>query len=307
MKVIFGLNKLKKFKKPVVALGVFDGVHLGHRKILKSASAKARSIKGTSIALTFWPHPQKEESLYSLEHRLRLIRELGIDVCIVVNFNKSFAGISADSFVKNILGKKIRAAQVYVGRNFRFGKNAEGDVRTLKRLSAVYNYKLKIFRVMRTHNQPISSTYIRSLIKKGRLPAARRLLSRPVAVLGTVARGMRIGRKLGFPTANINPHHEVIPPKGVYAVRIIFEAKSFYGTCYIGSKPTLNRRNKKLYIEAHIFNLRKNIYAKFLEIQFIKKLRVDKKFPSLDTLAKQIQIDTLQTKRLFSLPFVLPQ
>jgi len=299
MKVIYGINKIKKYRKPVVALGVFDGVHRGHRNILKGAARRARSIKGTSVVLTFWPHPQKEKSLYSLEHRLRLIRELGIDVCVVINFNKRFAKILASGFVKNILYKKIGASLVCVGRNFRFGKNGEGDVNTLRRLSVLCNYKLKVFRVMRTHNQAISSTYIRSLIRKGNLDAAKELLCRPVAVLGTVTSGMRIGRKLGYPTANIDPHHEVIPPKGVYAVRVIFEAKLFYGTCYIGTKPTLKPHNKKIYIEVNIFNLNKNIYAKFLEIQFIKKIREDKKFNSLPGLAKQIKLDSLKARRLF--------
>ncbi len=299
MKIVSGLKQMKKFKKPVVALGVFDGVHRGHRNILQAAVRKARSMKGTSIVLTFWPHPQKKENLYSLEHRLRLFEELGIDVSLVINFNQKFARISAADFIRNILFPKLRPYYVYVGRNFRFGKNAEGNFQTLKGLSQECNFKLKVFPVARVNNQPISSTYIRRLIKKGKLHTAKRLLSRPVSILGTVMRGISLGRKLGFPTANINPHHEVIPPKGVYAVKVILQNKKFNGLCYIGSKPTFKIKNTK-HIEVFIFNFKKNIYGKYLEIQFRQKIRKEKKFDSPASLAKQVLKDIKTNQDIFT-------
>jgi len=299
MKVIYGVNKIRKFRKPVVALGVFDGVHRGHINILKGAVKKAGSIKGTSMVLTFWPHPQKEESLYSLEHRLRLISELGIDVCIVINFNQKFAKISAIDFIKNILFKKIHAHYIYVGKNFRFGKNAEGDFKTLVGLSKIYNFKIKVFGVIKIRNRPISSTYIRTLIKKGRLVLARKLLTRPVSILGTVIRGVSLARKLGFPTANINPHHEVIPPHGVYAVRIIFNGRKFNGICYIGCRPTFLSKSEN--VEVYIFNFNKNIYGKYLEIQFLREIREEKRFASASSLIEQIKKDILTSQRMFSL------
>lgn len=300
MKVIYGLKQIKKYRKPVIALGVFDGVHQGHREILEGIVRKARNIKGTSLALTFWPHPQKEESLYSLEHRLRLINELGVDICIVINFNQKFAKISAVDFIKDILFKKIHANYIYVGKNFRFGKNAEGNAKILDELSKKYNFKLKIFEVIEIKNKPISSTYIRTLIKKGKLSLAQKLLTRPVSILGTVIKGNLLGRRLGFPTANINPHHEVIPPQGVYAVRVIFNDKKFKGVCYIGTKPTFESGNKKIHIEVHIFNFNKKIYGKYVEIQFVKNIRTDKKFDSLARLAQQIKKDVILAKRVFS-------
>jgi len=300
MKVIRGLSRIKKFKKPVVALGVFDGVHLGHRKILDAAVDKARRIKGTSMAVTFWPDPHKEQSLYSLEHRLRLMASIGIKVCIVIKFNQKFSRISAEDFIRDILVKKIGAQYIYVGRNFRFGKQAGGDFKTLDKFSSCYNFKLKVFDIIKIHNRPVSSTYIRRLIIKGKLDSARKLLSRPVSILGTVIRGSFLATRLGFPTANINPHHEVLPPSGIYAVSVILNQRNFKGVCYIGSKPTFNPGIEK-YIEVHMFNFNQDIYGKHLEIQFIKKIRNDRKFSSPQALAKQVKKDIDSGKHIFSL------
>jgi len=305
MKVIYGINKIKKFKRPVVALGVFDGVHLGHRRILEEAVCKARLIKGTSIVITFWPHPQGEESLYSLEHRLRLLKELSIDICIVIKFSKAFSRISAQDFVKDILVEKIGVQYVYVGKNFRFGRFAKGDWRLLKNLSDVYNFKLRIFDVIKIAHHAISSTYIRRLITNGDLGRAQKLLTRPVSVLGTVIKGVSLGHRLGFPTANINPHHEVIPPQGVYAVRIIFNREEFNGVCYIGTRPTftaqyiIHNTQSLNNIEVYIFNFNKNIYGRYLEIQFIKKIRNERKFNNSSALAAQIKKDLFATQNYF--------
>lgn len=325
MKVIYGINKIRKFRKPVVALGVFDGVHLGHRRILKATVDKARSIKGTSMVISFWPDPHREKSLYSLEHRLRLIGAIGIDVCVVIRFNKEFSRISAEDFIRDILINKIAARYIYVGRNFRFGKQARGDFKTLNKLSRIYNFRLKAFDIIKINKQPISSTYIRRLITKGKLNAAAKLLSRPVSVLGTVIRGTSLASRLGFPTANINPHHEVLPPSGVYAVSAIFNNKKFKGVSYIGTRPTFSRQGgiprrfptilsglrlyvgdvggkhqKQKHIEVYIFNFKKNIYGKYLEIQFIRKIRNERKFNSPQSLVQQIKKDIAQTRKIFS-------
>lgn len=299
MRVIYGLNQIKRFKKPVVAIGVFDGLHQGHREILKATVTKARRLKGTSIVLTFYPHPQKEKSLYSLEHRLRLITRLGIDVCIIIKFNKKFANISAVDFIKNILIKRINAHYVYVGKNFSFGRNAEGNFKTLEKLSKIFGFRLKVFKVVKTKNKTVSSTYIRDLIKKGQLAAAQKLLTRPVSILGTVIKGGSLAKKLGFPTANIDPHHEIIPPSGVYAVRVILNNKKLNAICNIGVRPTFKPSDER-HIEVHIFNFQKNIYGKYLEIQFIKKIRAERKFASMQSLGRQIKKDIRITQEIFS-------
>lgn len=299
MEIIYGINKIRKINKPVLAMGVFDGVHRGHKEILSAAIDKAREIKGTSIALTFWPHPQKEGSLYSLEHRLRLIAELGIDLCIVVNFSRHFAKIKAEDFIKDVLVDKIRVKYLYVGEDFKFGKDTRGDLALLNNLGRVYGFKAKGLQIIKFGAKPISSTLIRTLIKNGEIKKAQNLLDRPVSILGTVIRGTALGRILGFPTANIDPHHEVIPAPGIYAVRIILERNKFNGACYIGKRPTVSSRDN-VSVEVYIFNFHKNIYGKYLELQFVKKIRSDKKFSSLALLAEQIKKDVICARKILA-------
>jgi riboflavin kinase/FMN adenylyltransferase len=300
MRVFHGIAGVRPFRKAVVALGVFDGVHRGHLVVLKSAVRTAHSIKGESVVLTFDPHPQKESSLYSLDHRLRLFEDLGVDACIVMGFTKSFSSMPAEEFIKRILRDKIGASYVYVGENFRFGKLAEGDPKTLKDNAKSCGYKLKSFRVLKHNGSPISSTHIRRLIRAGDLKKAARLLGRPVSILGSVARGDYLGRKIGFPTANINPHHEVVPAPGIYAVKVALEGKTFAGVCYIGARPTVDTQ-KLMRIEVHIFGFKRNIYGKSLEIKFIRKLREDRKFPNLALLTRQIKSDVLTARKALSL------
>lgn len=307
MQVRHGLSRIKGFRRPVaVALGVFDGVHAGHRVILRSTVAQARRISGISVVITFWPHPCRQASLYSLEHRLRLIETTGIDVCIVVPFTRRFSRISASDFIEKILCSRIGARYVYVGRNFRFGRKAEGSVGLLRRYAQRCCFAVKAFDVVKVGRKPVSSTLIRSLIRAGDLASAKKLLTRPVAILGTVIKGISAGRRLGFPTANIDPHHEIIPPCGVYMVYVIIEEKKYRGVCYIGKPAAFLRKERKISetrcspdIEVHIFNFKKNIYGKDLEIQFVRKIRESKEFNSAFSLITQIKADILNARRLF--------
>jgi len=313
MKVVSGYQDVKRYKKPLVALGVFDGMHRAHTHILKDLVVQSQRRGGTSVVVTFSPHPQGRKSLYSLEHRLRLMRGLGINICIVIRFNKKFSRVPAEDFVKDILVDKIRAHEIYVGANFKFGRGAKGDVRVLKRLSRIHNFRLRVFKVIKQKNKVISSTRVRKVIAQGKLKTAQDLLSRPVTVLGTVIRGDSLATHLGFPTANIDPHHEVLPPNGVYAIKGMLSKQRLRGVCYIGTKPTLKarmkdiRKRRKKYIETYLFNFRKNLYGRYLEIEFIKKIRKEKKFNSLASLVKQVRKDILAAKELFSSATIPPQ
>lgn len=304
MKTYFGLNKVKKFRKAVVALGVFDGVHIGHRHILRQCASQARRINGTSVVVTFYPHPQGQLSLYSLKHRLRLIEELGVDVCIVINFTRHFAQISALDFMQKILMDKIGARFIFVGKNFRFGKRAAGEIKLLEKFSTFYGYKVISSGVIKKDDKPVSSTYVRALITSGKLIQAQKLLQRPVTVYGTVIRGISLARKIGFPTANINPHHEIMPPPGVYAVEIIFDKKNYQGVCNIGKRMVTIHQQRDKYVEVHIFNFSRNIYGKDLEILFVKKIRQEMDFSGaadfLGYAAGQIKKDIQAAKNIFS-------
>jgi len=294
MKVIYGISRIRRFRKPVVCLGVFDGVHLGHRQIINAAVKKSKEIKGTSIVITFWPHPQKENTLYSLRHRLRLIAELGVKVCVVIRFNSAFARITAKDFIKDFLIKRIGAHYIFVGRDFRFGFNAAGSAKMLKSFADAGFFKLVLFNVVKIGGRKISSTYIRRLIKTSKLNQARCMLSRPVSVFGRVIKGFGRSSRLGFPTANINPHQEVIPPSGVYACRVLLGKRKFYGACFISKK------NKPARLEVHIFDFHKDIYNQELEIQFIKKIREVRKLKSDEELIELIKKDINTCRRLFS-------
>ncbi|MDD2752513.1 MAG: riboflavin biosynthesis protein RibF [Candidatus Omnitrophica bacterium] len=308
MKIINGISKIKKFPRPVVALGIFDGVHLAHRKIIQDAVKQAAAIKGTSLVVTFWPHPRGAHSLYSLNHRLNLIAELGIQVAVVIKFDRKFSQLSAQDFIENILVKKIGAKYIFVGDNFHFGRYATGDIKLLKKFSQIYSFRLKTYKIIYYRHQPISSTFIRGLIKKGNLAGAKKLLFRRVSVLGTVIHGTSLARKFGFPTANLNPHHEVLPPPGVYLVSVFFQDKKFNAVCYIGPKPTFiaprakMKLEKDTHIEVHIFNFSGDLYGKDLELQFLRKLRGAKKFGNTAALITQVNKDIKTAKQRFSHP-----
>ncbi len=301
MEVFYSLSQLKQYPKPAVAIGVFDGLHRAHRHIIRSALKRSRATGGTALVVTFYPHPRGKESIYSLEHRLKLIEELGVDACLVIRFTRAFSLLKAGDFLEKIIIKKIRAESLFVGKDFRFGRNAEGNIALLRAYARQGCYGLKVFDVIKISGRVVSSTFIRSLILAGRLTQAKRLLIHPVSVLGRVVRGDGVATRLGFPTANVCPHHEILPPAGIYAVKIIWQDTVLKGVCYIGRKPTFQHHpGNRLHVEVHILGFSRDIYGEYLEVQFIKKIRNDKKFPSPQALGLQISRDIAQVKAFFT-------
>lgn len=297
MRIIHGIRSIGRFRRPVVALGVFDGVHAGHRAIISFCVKHARAVGGTSVVVTFWPHPGRQEHLYSLSHRLRLIAELGVDVCVVIRFTASFRKRSPGAFIREFLAGRLGAYLVCVGENFRFGYRAQGTADELLRQSRALGFQARVFRVKRVRGVRVSSTLIRSCIRAGNLARASRLLGRPVSIFGTVVHGRGYGTRLGFPTANIHPHHEIVPAAGVYAVRVMLKEKMMRGVCYIGPVPHFLRRASDASraaagaVEVHIFNFHRMLYGRDIEVQFLKRIRPRLEFSEPGALRTRIRQD----------------
>lgn len=304
MKIFYSLNNfLKKgvlSKQFALTIGMFDGVHCAHQKVIKTLVKEAKRRRLASVLVTFDPHPanvlrpsKKVPMLISLKHRLGLLEGMGIDCAIVLRFNRRLSRMSAEGFIKKLFGG-IRIKEVTVGEKFFFGRNRQGSLEDLKKLRSFYGYRLSVIKAFKTGGKTVSSTRIRKLILDGKFEKASRLLSRPVSVFGTVIRGYRRGRIIGYPTANINPHHEAVPPSGVYAVRIKLEGRPHTGILNIGVRPTFMRgscEDAEPTIEVHIFGFNEAIYGREIDIAFVKKIREEKKFRDTACLGKQIKRD----------------
>jgi len=289
--------------KIVASIGIFDGVHRGHQKILARLVKEAAKHKSKSLVVTFEPHPREVLNpgsrvalLTSLQHRLDLIKGLGIDFLLVVKFTKSFSRIKAEDFINAFLVSGINIKTIVVGANFLFGARRKGDFRLLKKASKKFGFRLIGVKPLKIGSIYVSSTNIRKKIQKGDLKDASKMLGRPVTVFGTVIKGRSIGRKIGFPTANIDPHHEAIPPSGVYAVNVRLDKRIFAGILNIGTRPTFGRKSPPV-IELHIFNYNKNLYGKDIKVIFKVKIRNERKFPSIESLRRQIEKDIQFAKR----------
>lgn len=311
MKVVHGIKNLKEsIRGSVVTIGVFDGVHIGHKRVIDKAVSRARELRLESVVLTFDPHPAKMleprpsvPSLISLDHRIRLIGALGVDTLVVVKFTRKLAALSPERFVKDVLVRRLGAKCVYVGENFYFGAGAKAGVNKLKRIAAVFGVEVAEVQAVKVRGRIASSSLARALISKGDLDAASKILGRPVSVLGTVVRGSRLARELGYPTANINPHHEAIPPAGVYAVKVRLDKSYYKGVLNIGVRPTFYApRDRETEIEVHIFNFKNNIYGRDIEVFFIKKIRDEFEFEGRGALIDRIKLDEKTARAILLRP-----
>jgi riboflavin kinase / FMN adenylyltransferase len=325
MKVI-SLNGRSKpcLKKTCAAIGIFDGVHRGHRYLIKQMLATARRLGAQPIVITFFPHPahvfQPKKNKYSLEYltslqdRFRLLSDLGIAACLVVRFNRSFAEIQPQKFIKDILVKELGVKAVFVGNDFRFGKDRSGDIALFQKLAPQYGYEMHAVSALKQGGAVISSTRIRQLVETGQLNEAARLLGRAVAISGTVVKGSERGKSLGFPTANVDylkgtvpwssrgqsPSTTILPPRGVYVVKVLLGKKEYPAIANIGTRPSFEKQISKLYLEVHILDFSRNIYGKHLEVEFLKKIRNEKKFPGPQALIRQIQKDEALARQYFA-------
>ena len=302
MKIYNNLNISRKHKDSVIAIGNFDGIHLGHQKVIAQAKQKAKKQKLPFGLITFEPMPImffnskiKNYRINSLAQKKVQLEKFKLDFLIIIKFNKLFSLLSAEQFIKKILYKKIKSKYVFVSRNFKFGKRRQGNINTLKKFHNLYGFKTMITYPLKNSKRIISSSLIRRKISLGKITKANQLLGRKWSVKGKVIKGKRRGRKIGFPTCNIKLNDYIVPKLGVYSVIVKTNYFKKKGIANIGYRPTFNGQN--LLLEVNIFGINKNLYNKEVNVKFIKFIRSEKKFKDLEQLKKQIKIDIVQAKK----------
>ena len=289
-----------------VTIGTFDGLHLGHRRVIEAVISSARESGGVSIVITFDPHPRSIFGTYeypllltSTEHKIRLLEQTGLEKCIIIKFTPEFADITAGEFI-DILNQKLELKKIILGHNSGFGKKREGSVSFVRAAAEKLGFELEVIAPVEIEGVQISSTLIRKYIHSGELELAAECLGRKFQTLGTVVKGDTLGRKLGYPTANIDPHNEVIPPSGVYAVRVALEGKKYTGILNIGYRPTIKGdQPMSQAVEVHIFDFEGDIYGRDIEITYEKWIREETRFPNKKDLVAQIKKDEIIAKKLF--------
>ena len=302
MIVYRNLNIKKKHKDAIIAIGNFDGLHIGHQKVLSEAKRKAKKLKLKFGLVTFEPVPTmffnkniRNHRINSLNQKIYFLNKIKLDFLVVINFNKIFANLSAEAFIKKILFTKLESKYIFISRNFRFGKKRFGDIKTLKNFEKKYSYKTVITSPHTKKNKIISSSLIRRFIHRGRVQEATKLLGRPWCIEGEVIKGEQRGRKIGFPTCNIKLSSYITPKLGVYSVWVQINKLKKRGIANIGYKPTFN--GKSLLLEVNIFGIKKNLYKKILKVSFIKFIRSEKKFKNINQLKTQIKKDIISAKK----------
>ncbi|MBI3019541.1 MAG: bifunctional riboflavin kinase/FAD synthetase [Deltaproteobacteria bacterium] len=305
MKIYSSSSRVKNHHSPVVAIGNFDGVHLGHKKIFKEVIHKAKKIRGTSVVYTLYPPPSRvlhpktaAPQMNTLEERLTLIQNQGIDITVVEKFDRTFSQKTAEQFFQEIVVQNLKTKILYVGYNFFFGKGREGNTEILKKFCKEAPIELHIAKPFKIKGEVVSSSKIRSFIQKGNVQKATGFLGRPYFLQGKVTRGVGRGKRLGIPTANLQTKAELIPKEGVYVTLAQYQNTLYPSVTNIGHAPTFAEKTP-FTIEIHILDFHKDLYGKSLFIHFLKWLRPTQKFSSPEALLKQIKKDIERSKMYF--------
>jgi riboflavin kinase / FMN adenylyltransferase len=289
----------------VLTAGNFDGVHVGHQRIMQTVTSRAKAVGGTSLVYTFDPHPRAvltperaPKLLTTLEQKLELLAALGVDAVVVEPFDRAFAQLGAERFVREVLHARMRPVEVYVGYDFHFGRDREGSMRTITELGPHLGFAVTIIPEVKLGERDVNSTRVRELLEAGELGAAADLLGRSYRVRGTVAKGDQRGRTIGFPTLNLASENEILPCVGVYACRVQFLDSGepapgawFGAVANVGRRPTV-KSNDPIAVEAHLFDFAADAYGRRIEVTFEARLRGEERFPSLDALRAQIARDS---------------
>lgn len=305
MEFIRSISQLRKHHQNCVAtIGNFDGVHLGHQALLKQLATKATELQLPMLVMIFEPQPQEffipdqaPARLTRLREKLIALRRYtNIDKVLCLNFNKKFAALTAEDFIEQILIKSLKIQHLVIGDDFRFGQKRKGDFNLLKN----YGFSVENSHTFKIDEQRVSSTRIRQTLKQANFQLASKLLGRSFTIGGRIAYGKQLGRKIGFPTANIAIHRRISPLHGIFAVKIHgITEKPLLGAANIGTNPAVNGKN--LLLEVHIFDFDQSIYGHYVEVEFIQKIRDEENFPNLEHLKQKIELDVKIAKQILSL------
>ena len=308
MKVYTNIQEFKPIKNVVVTIGTFDGVHLGHKVIINQLKKAAQELSGESVLLTFFPHPRmvvfpddnELKLLNTIEERKELLEKAGIDHLIIHPFSKAFSRLTALEFVRDILVNRLNVKKLVIGYDHHFGRNREGSFEDLVEFGEVYGFSVEEIPAKDIQQINVSSTKIRTSLLAGEIHAATQFLGYPYFISGTVVKGDKIGREIGFPTANIKPDetYKLIPKNGVYAVKVIVNEKEYEGMLNIGIRPTFKGMNQT--IEVNIFDFDKEIYGQKIRVKFYERIRDEQPFEDLNELKNQLNIDKTKTIQIFS-------
>jgi riboflavin kinase/FMN adenylyltransferase len=305
MKIFHGTENANILRPTVLTLGVFDGLHLGHQKIMETVAIRAKETGAHPTAITFDPHPRAvlhPESapplLQTLDQRLANFKVLGIEQAIVIPFDKTFASQPAEDFLRDIVHDRLHAKEVYLGKGFAFGKDRDGNIDLLRTMSNEFGFVADEVDEVRLRGHRISSSRIRKLLDDGRVNLARRMLGRPYGVEGVIIRGNRRGHTIGFPTANLKPHNRVVPKFGVYATASLVDGAWRRSITNIGVRPTFETEAEPS-IESYIFDFDGDLYGDVLRVRFLHRIRDERKFGGVDELKAQIEKDTQRALNYF--------
>jgi riboflavin kinase/FMN adenylyltransferase len=294
----------------VVTIGTFDGVHLGHREVIAELKRIARETNGESVVFTFFPHPRMvvtpdEDTIRLLttqEEKCMLLEELKLDRLVIYPFTREFASLTYSEFVKNILVDQMHICKLVTGYDHKFGHDRQGDFHALQILGDQYGFEVEQLNPMLVENVAVSSTKIRQALESGDIKKVSHYLGYPYLLKGKVVEGRRLGREIGFPTANILPddQHKLIPTDGVYAVLVEVGGTQYKGMLNVGTRPTVNTNVDHRSIEVHIFDFSEDIYQKDISVSFVERIRNEVKFGSLDQLKAQLALDKARTLSIFA-------
>jgi riboflavin kinase / FMN adenylyltransferase len=310
MKVLRAIDELSSLPGSThLAIGVFDGLHVGHQAVIGRALESARQSSGHAVVVTFDPHPVRvlrpekaPRLLTSTRHKVRLIDKLGVDAVLLLEFTLEFSKTSPEIFIEKLARAARHLNQICVGQEWTFGANRSGSIRLLEKMAPKLGFQVASVAPILVDQRVVSSTLIRSAVESGDLASAAKYLGRDFTILGTVTEGRQLGRRLGFPTANLQAHNELFPPDGVYAAKAWFREREYGGVVNIGIRPTIENESGERTLELHLFDFDQQIYGEDIEVAFVQYLRAEQKFAGVDELQRQIRRDAELARQIYRSP-----